>query len=554
MQPKKRPVTDETTQSASSKRTTRSTSFASPAPTSANSNINDDEHVPIKTEAPDDFPLGTPTITKNTLMWFRNDLRVQDNRALYAASMRSKVGLDSGVLALYVLSPEEWTAHDEAAVKIDFWMRNLVSLKADLAALDIPLVVRTAERQEDVVGVVRETVRECGVSHVFWNRELMVDEQKRDRKVKQALEEERVTVEVFDDQCIVPPREVRTKTGNPYAVFTPFYKTWCHLVETDPHYLDLAHAPESNRSEARTLFQKHFAASIPSSYPHDLDTDEIQRLFPAGEQAAHTRLSEFVQKRAAHYHVRRDVPHEQQGCSMLSAYLNAGVLSTRQCVVAARAANKNRILSGDEGLKTWIKELGWREFYRNILVSFPRVCKSRAFQPITEKIQWSDNQVHFRAWCQGKTGFPIVDAGMRQLNKIGYMHNRLRMIVACFLVKDLMISWQWGEKYFMQRLIDGDLASNNGGWQWSASTGTDAQPYFRVFNPLLQSQRFDPNGTFIRRWVPELKGLTDKQIHEPHKILAPAQFAKLNYPKPIVDHATAKTRYVEEFKRILATK
>ncbi|KAF9322806.1 hypothetical protein BG006_002041, partial [Podila minutissima] len=330
--------------------------------------------------------------------------------------------------------------------------------------------------------------------------------------------------------------------------------TWCHLIETNPYYLDLAHAPEPNHSKARTLFQKHFAATIPTSHPHGLDVAEIQRLFPAGEQAAHARLNEFVQQRAAQYHVRRDVPHEQQGCSMLSAYLNAGVLSMRQCVVAARAANRNKIVAGDEGLKTWIKELGWREFYRNILVSFPRVCKSRAFQPITEKIQWSDNQVHFRAWCQGKTGFPIVDAGMRQLNTIGYMHNRLRMIVACFLVKDLMINWQWGEKYFMQQQIDGDLASNNGGWQWSASTGTDAQPYFRVFNPLLQSQRFDPNGIFIRRWVPELKGLTDKQIHEPHKILTPAQFAKLSYPKPIVDHATAKTRYVEEFKRVLATK
>ncbi|KAG0090207.1 hypothetical protein BGZ92_003422 [Podila epicladia] len=455
MQSKKRPVADESNSHGEAKRTTRR---GSSTPASANNTSNDDEHPPIKTEAQNDYPLATP-VTKNTLMWFRNDLRLQDNRALYAASM-----------------------------------------------------LRTAEHQEDVATVVRETVRECGVSHVFWNRELMVDEQKRDRRVKRTLEEEEgVVLEEFDDQCIVPPRDVRTKTGNPYAVFTPFYKTWCHLVETNPHYLDLAHTPEPNRSEARTLFQKHFAATIPASHPHGLDVAEIQRLFPAGEQAAHARLSEFVQQRAAQYHVRRDVPHEQQGCSMLSAYLNAGVLSTRQCVVAARAANRNKIVAGDEGLKTWIKELGWREFYRNILVSFPRVCKSRAFQPITEKIQWSDNQ-------------------------------------------DLMINWQWGEKYFMQQLIDGDLASNNGGWQWSASTGTDAQPYFRVFNPLLQSQRFDPNGTFIRRWVPELKGLTDKQIHEPHKILTPVQFAKLGYPRPIVDHATAKTRYVEEFKRVLATK
>ncbi|KAF9303554.1 hypothetical protein BGZ74_003529, partial [Mortierella antarctica] len=296
MQSKKRPVTDESSSHGEARKRTARRDSSTPAPVNNTSN---DEHVPVKTEAQDDYPIATP-VTKNTLMWFRNDLRLQDNRALYAASMRSRVGQDSAVLALYVLSPEEWAHHDEAAVKIDFWMRNLVALKAELAALDIPLLVRTAVHQEEVVAVVRETVRECGVSHVFWNRELMVDEQKRDRRVRRALEEEEgVVVEVFDDQCIVPPRDVRTKTGNPYAVFTPFYKTWCHLIETNPYYLDLAHAPEPNHSEARTLFQKHFAATIPTSHPHGLDVAEIQRLFPAGEQAAHARLSEFVQQRAA---------------------------------------------------------------------------------------------------------------------------------------------------------------------------------------------------------------------------------------------------------------
>ncbi|KAF9428744.1 hypothetical protein BGZ94_001239 [Podila epigama] len=498
----------------------------------------------IKTEPDDEgksvhlYPTSPqPIVTKNTLMWFRNDLRLNDNRALFEASMRSKVAPDGFLVAIYLLSPEEWASHDEAPVKIDFWMRNLATLRTDLDQLNIPLIVRTAPKARDVVDIVRAIVREFDISHVFWNKELMVDEQRRDTRVKRALEEQdHIIVQELDDQCIVPPRDVRTKTGNAYSVFTPYYKTWSHLVETEPHYLQLSAKPDPNRIQARTVFHQFFHHSttskttamgamavtasqtepepepespIPTSYPHPLDRNRIETLFPAGETAAHARLTTFLEHRVLNYHQRRDVPHDEDGCSSLSPYLAAGVLSTRQCVVAARATithitahsnNKEKSAFGREGIKTWIKEIGWR------------------------------------------------------LNNIGYMHNRLRMIVACFLVKDLMINWQWGEKYFMSHLIDGDLASNNGGWQWSASTGTDAQPYFRIFNPLLQSQRFDPNGTFIRRWVPELRGLTDKQIHEPFKILAPSQFAKLGYPKPIVDHATVKTRYINEFKRVLGTK
>ncbi|KAG0273217.1 hypothetical protein BGZ95_010963 [Linnemannia exigua] len=504
-----------------------------------------------------------PIVTRNVLMWFRNDLRIRDNKALYAASMRSKVGGNNKFLiALYIISEEEWKEHDEAAVKIDFWMRNLTTLKASLDKLAIPLVVKTAPKKTDVAKVVEGVVSDMDVSHVFWSGELMVDERKRDRLVREALEKHSgVYVEEHEDQCIVSPEDVRTKTGNPYAVFTPFYNTWCRLVETEPHYLEITEMPDANPPEAKEIFAEHFKTNPPSSHPHPLDINEMKRRYPAGEDEAHTRLEKFIQEKGKGYHQGRDVP-DQDGTSVLSPYLNAGVLSTRQCVVAARTANKNKIQSGDEGLKTWIKELGWREFYRHILVAFPRVCMSRAFQPKTERVQWSDNDAHFQLWTEGKTGFPIVDAGkryllllascMRQLKATGYMHNRLRMIVACFLVKDLLVNWQKGEKYFMNSLIDGDLASNNGGWQWSASTGTDSQPYFRVFNPLLQSKRYDPKGEYIRRWVPELKTLTEQQIHDPSQALSPKEFAKLGYPKPIVDHAEAKTKYLEEFKRALA--
>ncbi|KAG0294105.1 hypothetical protein BGZ96_001792 [Linnemannia gamsii] len=494
-----------------------------------------------------------PIVTRNALMWFRNDLRIRDNKALYAASMRSKVGGNNKFLvALYIVSEEEWAEHDEAPVKIDFWMRNLVTLTASLEKLGIPLVVKTAKEKTDVVKVVEEVVKGMDISHVFWSQELMVDERRRDRQVKEALlRHSGVYVEEHEDQLIVPAEDVRTKTGNPYAVFTPFYNTWCKLVESESHYLEITVTPDANPPKAKELYAEHFKTKSPSSHPHPLDVNEMKRRYPAGEDEAHARLEKFVQEKGKKYHQGRDVPH-QDGTSVLSMYLNAGVLSTRQCIVAARIANKNKIQSGDDGLKTWIKELGWREFYRHILVAFPRVCMSRAFQPKTERVQWSDNNEHFQRWIEGKTGFPIVDAGMRQLKATGYMHNRLRMIVACFLVKDLLINWQQGEKYFMSTLIDGDLASNNGGWQWSASTGTDSQPYFRVFNPLLQSKRYDPKGDYIRRWVPELKMLTEQQIHEPSHALPPKEFAKLGYPKPIVDHAKAKDKYLTEFKRALA--
>ncbi|KAI7827497.1 putative deoxyribodipyrimidine photo-lyase Phr1 [Gamsiella multidivaricata] len=484
-------------------------------------------------------------------MWFRNDLRLQDNRALYGASMRSKVGARC-LIALYIISEEEWEEHDEAAVKIDFWMRNLASLKTSLDKLAIPLVVKTAKHKTDVVGVVESVVREMDISHVFWNAELMIDERRRDAAVrKRLLKISNVRVEECDDQCVVNPLEVRTKTGNPYAVFTPFYNTWCKLVETEPHYLELSEAPDENPPEARELYVNYFKADVPSSHPHDLDIDEVNRLYPAGEEEAHNRVHAFIKTKGKVYHEGRNTPF-QEGTSVMSPYISSGIISVRQCIVLARVANNNKITTGNEGLKFWIKELGWREFYRNILVCFPRVCMNRAFQLKTEKVQWDENEENFQRWCDGKTGFPIVDAGMRQLNSIGFMHNRLRMITACFLVKDLLIDWHKGERYFMQRLIDGDLASNNGGWQWSASTGTDAQPYFRVFNPLLQSQRFDPKGEYIRKWIPELRGLNDKQIHEPYHALPSKEFLKLGYPTPIVDHAAAKKKYVDEFKRVLA--
>ena len=266
-------------------------------------------------------------------------------------------------------------------------------------------------------------------------------------------------------------------------------------------------------------------------------------LWPEGERAARRRLESFVAKRIERYHATRDLP-AINGTSTLSPYLAVGVLSPRQCLEAALAVNNGRLDSGRKGVATWISELVWREFYRHILIGYPRVCMNRPFRLQTESLPWRYDEELFRAWCAGRTGVPIVDAGMRQLVQTGWMHNRVRMIVAMFLAKDLFIDWRWGERHFMRHLVDGDFASNNGGWQWSASTGTDAASYFRILNPFKQSRRYDTNGDYIRRFVPELRDASADELHVPHKHDA----LKKDYPQPIVDHEIVRRSAIEAFR------
>ena len=273
----------------------------------------------------------------------------------------------------------------------------------------------------------------------------------------------------------------------------------------------------------------------------------LRRLWPAGEAAAQRRLAEFADTALGRYDSQRDFP-ALPGTSQLSPYLATGVLSPRQCLHAALAANGGEFASGNTGAVSWINELLWREFYKHVLVGYPRVSMGRAFRAETEALAWRDAPADLEAWQQGRTGIPIVDAAMRQLLATGWMHNRLRMIVAMFLTKNLLIDWRAGERWFMQHLIDGDLAANNGGWQWSASTGTDAVPYFRLFNPLSQSKRFDPDGRFIRQWVPELAGLDARDIHHPAALGGP--FGVPGYPAPIVDLPRSRERALAAFRNL----
>ena len=375
---------------------------------------------------------------------------------------------------------------------------------------------------------------------LYFNREYEVNELRRDHAVTEIFEGDGREVLAYTDQVVVDVGELRTQTGGWYKVFTPFKRKWCEVVR--------AAGPPRVLSRPRRQVQLDIKSDrVPSTLKGFAGTGRPD-LWPEGAAEARKRLKIFVSKRIGDYHHDRDYP-ALDGTSTLSAYLAIGVISPRQCLHAALEANNNRLDSGKQGIATWITELIWREFYRHVLIGFPHVCRNRPFKRDTDKLPWRHDEEQFAAWCAGQTGFPLVDAGMRQLAQTGWMHNRLRMVVAMFLTKDLFIDWRWGEHYFMQHLVDADFASNNGGWQWSASTGTDAAPYFRVFNPLSQSKRYDSSGSFIRRFVPELAELPAERIHDPHA----RPVADLDYPPPIVDRRRTRELVTQAFRRLTRT-
>ena len=471
------------------------------------------------------------------LVWFRNDLRVHDNPALYHACQESQ----DGVIALFLITSQQWQDHAWGAPKMDFVLRNVVALSDALATRQIPLLVQSIPTFAETPNALLDLAQKFDCSGVYFNREYEWNERQRDQRVIAALQTQGIQTQSFDDQTCLPPddRDLHTTTGKPYTVFTPFKKRWLAILGARGIPQPLP-AP----TVQSTL-------DIPSSSVPDVSNvlstaPSCSGLWPAGEEAAQARLEQFHATPIHTYHQQRDFPNVN-GTSALSPYLACGVISIRQCLAAAIAANDNQLAAPKNGPGTWLSELVWREFYRHVMVHFPRICKYQAFKPETEAIPWQQDEAMFERWAQGMTGVPIVDAGMRQLNQTGWMHNRLRMITAMFLTKDLLMDWRWGERYFMQCLVDGDLASNNGGWQWSASTGTDAVPYFRIFNPYSQSRKFDPQGEFIRHYCPELSTLDKDQIHDP-STLGPLLLSGLNYPEPIVDHSEARLRTLAAFK------
>lgn len=492
---------------------------------------------------------------KNSLMWFRSDLRVMDNRALEAAVNCVIKGQNSssGLIALFLISIGEWKNHSLADIKVQFILRNLKELGKALKEINVPLIFKVIPTPDIIPSEILSVCKKYHIKNVFYNIEYEVNETKRDASVSTALKAENIKVRGLPDQCIVAPNRVVKSDKSSFTVYTPYKKAWLSVVEDDPSYLRESKIDKGFQNTLiKTKYGELFDAALPeiSEFKVSAEMEKLAcKTFPSGEAAAYKILTDFVSNKILDYKDKRDFPC-LPNTSAISPYLSIGVISARQCANYASQFNKGKLANGTPAVDKWIAELVWREFYRYILFKFPRVSKSQPFRLESLDLEWSDNEKHFTAWKEGMTGYPLVDAGMRELKATGWLHNRVRMTTASFLTKDLHIHWQRGEEHFMRHLIDGDLASNNGGWQWAASTGTDPLTYLRIFNPVMQSVKFDPEGKYIKKWVPELKNVSAKHIHEPFKNMKFDDFSKTGYPKPIVNHSVEKDRATEIYNKV----
>ncbi|MDM5060374.1 deoxyribodipyrimidine photo-lyase [Aeromonas rivipollensis] len=471
------------------------------------------------------------------LVWFRNDLRLADNPAL--RSCCGNAGADEEpVAALFVISPTQWRQHKMAPIRQRFLLAQVDALGLELAALGIELHLLRVETFAETPAALASLCRELGVTRIYANQAIELDEQRRDGAVTAALAEQEVSCHWLNGCCVLPPGRVLTGSREMFKVFTPFSRAWLKALDEDGFVIHRAPAPRGDALLWQPLAERAFVDEA-------LGETTPDPRWPVGEAEGLRRLHAFLDQGVLDYGETRDCP-ALAGTSVLSPYLAAGIISPRQCVAALQQRLGGRPQSKAQPGFVWLNELIWREFYRHLLVLVPSLSMNRPFKPETAALPWSWDPDAFAAWCEGRTGYPIVDAAMRCLNATGWMHNRLRMIVASFLTKDLHIHWRLGEDYFMSRLIDGDLAANNGGWQWAAGTGADAAPYFRVFNPTTQGQRFDPQGDFIRTWVSELADLPATYVHQPHDWLRLK--GRQCYPAPMVDHAVARVRAIEMFR------
>ena len=466
------------------------------------------------------------------LVWFRNDLRVRDNPALVAAMSAGPT------VACFALAIDQWREHDVGDARIAFILRTLRELAGQLDTLGIPLRFLDAPRFADAPREITALAKQIGAARVLFNAEYPLNERKRDSRVILALQAlgenggESVEVDVFDGSVVRTPGTVLTATQTPYTVYSPFCKRWLGGIEA---HLGLLPVPKRQTQPASSVD----ADTVPNrlgGVGEALFADE----WPGGESAALARLDQFCASAVSDYADHRDLPIEP-GTSSLSPYLSIGAISPHRCFDALGITSEADFWAAEDGSQVWARELIWREFYRHLTALFPHISQGQNFKRSMHDIPWRDDQGDFAAWCNGQTGYPLVDAAMRQLNSMGWMHNRLRMVSAMFLTKHLLIDWRWGEKYFMQQLIDGDFAANNGGWQWSASTGSDAAPYFRIFNPIMQAKKFDSQAKFIQRYVPELRGLAAKAVFEPWKVDGH------DYVAPIVEHKFARQRALDAF-------
>jgi len=474
------------------------------------------------------------TAYDRSLFWFRRDLRDEDNAGLHYALASSRqvhcaFVFDREILDALPVRPDR---------RIGFIRECLAELRGALLARGGELIVLHGRAREEIPALASR----LAVAAVFANEDYEPAAIARDAAVEGALAAEGRRLHLAKDQAVFARDEILTQAGRPFVVFTPYKRAW--LARVDDFYLK----PYPVAKYAERLARPPFATAVPALADLGFDPANPAGLHvPAGMSGARRLFADF-QARMAGYASSRDLP-AVKGVSCLSVHNRFGTISIREL---ARAAWKAR----GEGPSTWLSELVWRDFYFQILWHHPHAATG-AFRREFDAIAWPGSEGHFAAWREARTGFPIVDAAMRQINDTGWMHNRLRMIVASFLVKDLLVDWRRGEKYFADHLIDFDLAANNGGWQWAASTGCDAQPWFRIFNPVTQSERFDPQGRFIRRYLPELAKVPDRFVHAPWTMTPVEQRAAgcvigRDYPAPIVNHAAQRERALALFKAVRA--
>lgn len=463
------------------------------------------------------------------LFWHRNDLRISDNIGLAEARKKSPK-----VVGIFCLDPNILERDDVAPARVSYMIGCLQELAQSYEQLGSQLLVLKGEPSQ----IIPALARSLKAIAVFWNLDVEPYSKIRDGEVTEALQEKGIEVKNFWDRLLHAPGEVLTQSDNPYTVYTPFWKNWSQQNKQSP-LPELENIEGLSKKES-SVAKEAGAISLPTA--KDLGyVWENPLLLAPGEKAAQERLAQFCDAAIAEYGEQRDFPGSD-GTSQLSAALKFGAIGIRSVWQAANEVYRNsRSDESRDSIETWQKELAWREFYQHCLYFFPELAEGPYREPF-KAFPWDNNEDYFQAWCEGKTGYPIVDAAMRQLNETGWMHNRCRMIVASFLTKDLIINWQWGEKYFMQTLFDGDLAANNGGWQWSASSGMDPKP-LRIFNPASQAQKYDPEAEYIRQWLPELSSIDTEDLVTGK--IPDSERDRCGYPQAIVEHKKQQ----REFKR-----
>lgn len=466
------------------------------------------------------------------LFWHRRDLRISDHRGLAEARRRS-----SQIVGVFCLDPNILEADDVAPARVTYLIGCLRSLQERYREAGSQLLIL----HDEPVRGWWNLATALEAKAVYWCRDVEPYAIDRDRAVAEALNDAGIEVETYWDQLLHSPEEIFTSSNEPYKVYTPYWRKW-NQQKKDRPFETLADVTGLTDSQQEAAKQAG-AIALPTAKDLGFVWEEPLILEP-GEEPARDRLEDFCDRAIYEYDEQRNFP-AVDGTSQLSAAIKFGAIGIR--TLWAKTVEIMENTRSDEArsqIRAWQQEIAWREFYQQALYHFPELANGPYREPF-DRFPWSDNQEHFQAWCEGKTGYPIVDAAMRQLNETGWMHNRCRMIVASFLTKDLMINWQWGEKYFMQKLIDGDLASNNGGWQWSASSGMDPKP-LRIFNPASQAQKYDPEGEYIRQWLPELRNLETADLVTGK--ISSRDRESCDYPEAIVDHKQQQKQFKAIYK------